>query len=111
MTAVVLTLKNLREDPAWEPSEAQVKIEPAVLHESARPMPVRWHSPVPVAVRSRPARILPGQTAQIALVFDRTDIDLDGGPVTVELFREGKWAFEFELRPDDIRPAKTGAEH
>ena len=55
--------------------------------------------------------ILPGQTAQIALVFDRTDIDLDGGPVTVELFREGKWAFEFELRPDDIRPAKTGGEH
>jgi len=104
IVAVVLTLKNPRGNPAWKPAEGQVTIQPAVLHESLRPVPARWHPPLPVAVRSRPARILPGQTAQIALVLDRTDFNLDGRPVMVQLFREGKWVFEFELTPDDLSP-------
>jgi hypothetical protein len=84
--------------------EAQVKIDPPSPSVGDFGRPVRRLPAVPVAVRSNPRRIAPGQSARIALVFDKTDIDLDHGPVTVELFREGKWEFELALLPSDVEP-------
>jgi hypothetical protein len=42
------------------------------------------------------------------VVFDTTDIGLDDGPVTIELLRDGKVGFEFELKPSDVQPSSKG---
>lgn len=103
MVAILMTLKNSREDPAWEPREAWVKVEPPPYRWEDFGKPVRWGPNIPAAVRSNPQRIAPGQSAQIALVFDRADVGLDKGPVVVELLRSGQWEFAFELQPSDVQ--------
>jgi len=96
MTAVVLTLRNPREMPTWEPKEAFISA-PSYLR----------GPPVPVAVRSSPERILPGQKARVALVFDRLDVDLDEPYTNLALFRDGKWEMEIELHPSDFLAASA----
>jgi hypothetical protein len=95
MTAVVVTLRNPREASTWEPKEARIRPQ------------FRQDPVVPVALRSVPQRIAPGQTARIALVFDRLDVDLDKSPVMLALLRDGKWEMELELRPADFRVASA----
>jgi hypothetical protein len=99
MAAVVLTLRNPREMPTWEPKDAFISA-PAYL----------GGLPVPVAVRSSPERILPGQTARVALVFDLLDVNLDEPYSNLTLFRDGKWEMQFELHPSDfqVASAKSG---
>jgi len=95
MTAVVVTLRNPREAPTWEPKEASIR-----AHFGGNP-------PVPVALHSVPQRILPGQTARIALVFDRLDVKLEESPATLALLRDGKWEMEIELHPSDVQVASA----
>jgi len=97
MTAVVLTLRNPREAPAWEPKEAIIRT-PSSYRDP----------PVPVALRSSPERIRPGETARIALVFDRLDLRLDDY-ASLALFRDGKWEMEIELRPSDFQVASANS--
>ncbi len=94
MAAVVLTTRNPREAPTWEPTEG-------LLMTSSF-----WRDPpVPVAVRSSPERIRPGETARIAVVFDLRDVRLDDAYATVALFRDGKWEMESELQISDFLAA------
>lgn len=95
MVAVVLRVKNPRARETWEPREAWVKTGP----------PQRER--VPAAVRSNPQRIAPGETARIAIVFDKADVGLDAKPVTIELLRGATWEVAFDLAPEDVRPAST----
>jgi len=104
MVAVVMNMKNPRDAASWEPTEARVKAQraPAAMGE-----PVLSGRPVPAAVRSIPARIVPGQSARIAVVFQRNDVGLDTEPVDIEILREGKWEFELTLQPSDLVASKT----
>lgn len=95
MTAVVVTLRNPREAPTWEPKEARITAQ------------FRRDRTVPVALRSVPQRIPPGQTARIALVFDRLDVNLDESPATLALLRHGKWEMEIVLHPSDVEVASA----
>jgi predicted Ser/Thr protein kinase len=108
MVAVVVSLKNPRDAATWEPTEAVVKIEPPAMRRDGEP--AQWGRPIPAAVRSVPQRILPGQSARIAVVFDKTDVALARGPVTVELQRDGKGEFEFALTPADLLAMSTGGD-
>jgi hypothetical protein len=96
MAAVVLTTRNPREAPTWEPTEGLLRT------------PSYWQDPpVPVAVHSSPERIRPGETARIALVFDRLDVNLDESYATLALLRDGKWEMEIELEPSDFQVASA----
>ena len=108
MVAVVVNLKNPRDEKTWEPKEAWIKTPFAPKTMAAFDLPVRWLPPTPAAVRSVPQRILPGQSARIAVVFDRTDVDLAGGPVVIELLRDGEWEFEVELKSSDLLAMSKG---
>jgi hypothetical protein len=81
MAAVVLTMRNPREMPTWEPREAFL----------SAPSYFPRDPPVPVAVRSSPERIRPGEKARVVLVFDLLDVDLDRPYSSLALFRNGKW--------------------
>ncbi len=71
----------------WEPKEAFIRT------------PSYWRDPpVPVAVRSSPERIRPGETARIAVVFDLQDLRLDEPYATLTLLRDGKLEMESELQ-------------
>jgi hypothetical protein len=96
MTAVVLTLRNPPEAPTWEPKEASI---------TGSPFP--GDPPVPVAVQSSPERIRPGQTARIALVFDRLDVDFSRSYATLALLRDGDLEMYLELRPSDFEVASA----
>ena len=96
MTAVVLTVRNPREAPTWEPKEAIMRT-PSFYRDQ----------PVPVALRSSPERIRPGETARIALVFDRLDLRPDDY-ASLALYRDGKWEMEIELGPSDLQVASGG---
>ncbi len=65
---------------------------------------------VPVAVRSSPERIRPGETARIALVFNLADVEWYDDYIHLALFRNGKWEMEAELRSSEfqVTSAKSG---
>jgi hypothetical protein len=94
MAAVVLTTRNPREAPTWEPKEAFITA-PAYS----------GHPSVPVALRSSPERIRPGETAQIALVFDLADVEWYEDYITLALFRDGKWEMDTEFKTSDFQVA------
>lgn len=99
-------MQRSRDELAWEPTEARVKVEAQPTQRMGEP--VRWGAAIPAAVRSVPARFVPGQSGRIAVVFDKNDVGLDTGPVVVEILREGRWEFEFTLQPADLLASTEG---
>jgi hypothetical protein len=97
MTAVMLTVRNPREAPTWEPKEAFFR----------PPFYRREEPPVPVAVRSSPERIRPGETARIVVVFDRVDVDFSPSYATLALLRDGEPEMSIELVPSDFQVASA----
>ena len=105
MVAVVVNLKNPRDEKAWEPTEAWVRVPFGPRTFAAFGLPAPWYPPKSVAVRSAPTRILPGQSARIVVVFDKTDLESADGPIRIGLQRDGKPEFEFVLLPSDFQPS------
>jgi len=101
MVAVLVDLKNPRDEMLWVPMEAQVKTPFGPATMATFNLPVRWLPPTPATLRSAPQRILPGQSARIVVVFDTADIERAGGPLTIVLLRDGKPDFEFVLQPSE----------
>jgi hypothetical protein len=104
MVAVVVNLKNPRGQKPWEPTEAWVSAPFGPRTFAGFGLRAPWYPPVPVAVRSSPQRILPGQPARIVVVFDKADFEVADGPFKIGLQRDGKAEFEFELLPSDLQP-------
>jgi hypothetical protein len=108
MVAVIVNLKNPRGEKTWEPTEAWV-MAPYNPNTFARHgLPIPWYPPMPAAVRSAPQRILPGQSARIAVVFDKTDLESADEPVRIGLQRDGELELEFELALSDVQPTREG---
>jgi len=103
MVAVIVALRNPRDQKTWEPTKAWVST-PFGLKSLALRL-----RPVPAAVRSAPQRILPGQSARIAVVFDKADFDFIDGPFKVRIERDDQSAFEFVLEPSDF-PSTSATE-
>lgn len=105
MVAVVVNLRNRRDEKTWEPTKAWLTgpIGPK-LYTQFHLLP-----PMPIAVRSAPQRILPGQSARIVVVFDKTDLEATDEPVRIGIQRDDVSELEFELTPPDLQPtSETG---
>lgn len=109
MVAVVVKLKNPRDQATWQPTEAWVSVPSGPTTFIAAGHFPPWFPPKPVAVRSAPQHVVPGQSARIVVVFDKTDLEFAYGPVRVGLQRDGKTEFQFELWPSEVQPTlETG---